>query len=78
VVVHEGDNGGTWKVLLAKLEGKTSLGKPRRRWKNTIKTDLKGVEWGCGLDLSGSGQHKWRAVANTIIKLQIPQNSFNF
>jgi hypothetical protein len=39
-VVHEGEGRGTWKVLLAKLEGKISLGKPRRRWKNMIKTDL--------------------------------------
>jgi len=36
-------------------QGRESLGRPGRRWQNNIKVDLKGVVWGCGLDLSGSG-----------------------
>jgi hypothetical protein len=31
--------------LAGKPEGKTSLGRPRRRWKNNIKTDLKVIRW---------------------------------
>ena len=37
-------------------EQRLPLGKPRRRWKNNIKMDLQEVEWGHGLNLSGSGQ----------------------
>jgi len=31
-------------------EGKGPLGRPRRRWEDTIKMDLKEVGWGHGLD----------------------------
>jgi hypothetical protein len=48
-VVHEGDSRGTWKVLvLQSLREKSSLGKPRRRRKNTMKTDFK--EWDGSVD----------------------------
>jgi hypothetical protein len=38
------------KILFGKPEGMRPLGKYRRRWKNDIKTDLKGLacEWKCG------------------------------
>jgi hypothetical protein len=42
-----------YKVLVGKAEGKRPLGKPRRRWEDSVKMVLK--EIGCGLDLSGSG-----------------------
>jgi len=32
------------------LFGKSLLGKPRRKWKNYIKTDLQEVEWGHEMD----------------------------
>ena len=32
-----------------------TLERPRRRWEDSIKTDLPEVGWGHGLDLSGSG-----------------------
>ena len=39
---------GVHKVLVEKPEGKRSLGRPRRRWKDNIKTDLHEVGRGCG------------------------------
>jgi hypothetical protein len=44
------------KILVRNPEEKTPLGRPRRRWKNNIKTDLRelGV-WDCRLGLSASG-----------------------
>jgi hypothetical protein len=41
--------------LVGKPEGRRPLGRPRRRWKDNIKMDLRGVEWEFGLDRSGSG-----------------------
>jgi hypothetical protein len=38
---------GAYRVLMGKLEGKRSLGRPRHRWENNIKVDLKEV--GCGV-----------------------------
>jgi hypothetical protein len=34
------------KVLVAKLERKRPLGRPRRRWENEIKMDLREIGWG--------------------------------
>jgi len=32
---------GVYRVFVGKLEGKRPLGRPRRRWKNNIKIDLR-------------------------------------
>jgi hypothetical protein len=36
-----GDVRNSYKILPGKLEKKRSLGRPRRRWEDTIKMDLK-------------------------------------
>ena len=36
------------KVSVGKLEGKSPLGRPRRRWEDNIKMDLQEVGRGCG------------------------------
>jgi hypothetical protein len=43
-------------ILVGKPEGKRPVGRPRRKWVDNIKIDLKRdkMEW-CGLDRSGSG-----------------------
>jgi hypothetical protein len=33
------------KILFGKLEGKRPLRRPRHRWENNIKIDLKGIKW---------------------------------
>jgi len=48
-VVRMGERKGVYRVLVWKLEGKTSLGRPRHRWEDKIKVDLQEV--GCrGMD----------------------------
>jgi hypothetical protein len=37
---------GVYRVLVGKPEGKRTLGRPRRRWADNIRTDLQEV--GCG------------------------------
>jgi hypothetical protein len=39
---------GVHKVLVAKLEGKKPLGRPRRRWEDNINLDLQEAGKGCG------------------------------
>ena len=41
-----GDRSGVYRVLVGKPGGKGPLGRPRRRWEDTIKMDLEEV--GCG------------------------------
>jgi hypothetical protein len=40
-----GDRRGAYRVLVGRPDGKVTLGRPRRRWEDTIKTDLQEVGW---------------------------------
>jgi hypothetical protein len=41
-----GEERNVYKVLMGRPEGKRSLGRPRRRWEDGIRIDLR--EIGCG------------------------------
>jgi hypothetical protein len=43
------------RALVGKPEGRRPLGRPRRRWEDNIKMDLREAGWGRGMDRSGSG-----------------------
>jgi hypothetical protein len=52
-----GEERKVYKVLVGKFEGKRPLGRPRRRWEDGIRMDLREIDLrGCGLDSTGSGQ----------------------
>jgi hypothetical protein len=38
-----------YRILVLKPEGKRPLGRPRRRWEDSIKMDLREIGWG-GMD----------------------------
>jgi hypothetical protein len=54
-VAHVREERKVYKVLMGKPEGKISLGRPRRRWENGIRIDLKEVGLEDGLDSTSSG-----------------------
>jgi hypothetical protein len=35
----------SYRILVGKLEGKRPRGRPRRRWVNNIKMDLREIGW---------------------------------
>jgi len=43
-----GEGKGVYRVLVGKPEGKRPLGRPRHRWEDNIKMDLREVGGGCG------------------------------
>jgi hypothetical protein len=50
-----GENSNACRLLVGKAEGKTPLGRQRRRWMDNIKMNLGEIGWGlCGLNWSGS------------------------
>jgi hypothetical protein len=53
--------------------GVETLGRPRRRWEDNIKMDLREVGWG-GMDWINLAQDRdrWRAVVNTVMNLRVP------
>jgi hypothetical protein len=44
-----GEERKVYKVLVGKPEGKRSLGRPRRRWEDGIRMDLREIGWGVDL-----------------------------
>jgi len=44
-----GDRRGAYRALMGRPEGKRPLGRPRRRWEDSIKMDFQKVGWG-GMD----------------------------
>jgi hypothetical protein len=45
-VVCLGEEKNVYKVLMGKPEGKIPLGRPRHRWEDGIRMDLKEIGWG--------------------------------
>jgi hypothetical protein len=68
-----GERRGKYRVLVGKPEGRRPLGRPRRRWKDNIKTDLREV--GCGyVDWIGLAQDRdgWRRLVSAVMNLRVP------
>jgi hypothetical protein len=40
-----GENRNAYRILVGKPEGKRPLGRPRRRWVDNIKIDLREIIW---------------------------------
>jgi hypothetical protein len=52
-VARIGEKRNAYRILVVKPEGKRPLERPRHRWVDNIKMDLREIRWD-GLDLSGS------------------------
>jgi hypothetical protein len=59
-----GEERKVYKVLVGKLEGKRPLGRPRHRWEDGIRMDLKEIGLGVWMD-------RWRAVVSAVMKLRV-------
>jgi hypothetical protein len=62
-----------YRILVGKPEGMRPLGRPRRRWADNIKMDLRDIGWD-GMDWIDLAQDRdqWRALVNTVLKLRVP------
>jgi hypothetical protein len=59
------------KVLVGKPEGKRPLGRPRRRWEDGVRMNLRefslgGVDW----IRMAQGRDRWRAVVSAVMNLR--------
>ena len=71
-------NGGgeirsAFKILTGKPTGKRPLGRPRRRWEDNSRMDLKevGINAGNWVDLA-QDRNYWRALVNAALNLRVP------
>jgi hypothetical protein len=58
-----GERGGAYRALVAEPEGRRPLGRPRHRWEDNIKMDLREVGWGSvdWIDLA-QDRDRWQAL----------------
>jgi len=68
-----GKGRGVYRVLVGKLEGRRPLGRPRRRWEDNIRMDLREVRCG-SVDWMELAQDRgrWRALVSAVMNLRVP------
>jgi hypothetical protein len=60
---------------VGKPEGKKPLGRPRRRWMNNVRMDLREVGWSdVGWIGLAKDRNMWRALVNSVLKLRVQLN----
>jgi hypothetical protein len=67
-----GEGRNVYRVLVGKPEGKSPLGRSRRRWEDGVKMDLEQIAWG-GVEWIHLAQDRdrWRAVVNAVMNLRV-------
>jgi hypothetical protein len=74
-VARMGEKRNVYRLLVGKPDGKSSLGRPRRRWMDNIKMNLVDI----GLDELGwiclaQVGCRWRTVVKSVMNVRVPQN----
>jgi hypothetical protein len=62
-----------YRILVGKREGKRPLGRPIRRWGDSIKINLREIGWD-GMDWIDLAQDRdqWRTLVNTAMNVRVP------
>jgi hypothetical protein len=71
-VARRGEGEVIYRVLIGRPEGKRPLGRPRRRWEDNIKMDLRetGINGANWIQLA-QDRVQWRACVNTVMNLRV-------
>jgi hypothetical protein len=71
-VARMGEERTIYNVLVGKPEGKRPLGRPRRRWEDGFRMDLREICFG-GVDWIRLSQDwdRWRAVVSAVMNLRV-------
>jgi hypothetical protein len=72
-VAHMGEGRGVYRVLVGKPKGKRPLGRPRNKWEDNIKLDLRetGIDGANWIRLAHD-RVQLQAFVNRVINLQVP------
>jgi hypothetical protein len=70
-----GEKRNPYRLLVGKPEGKSPLGRPKRRWVDNIRMDLVEVGW---TDVHWIGlaqdRDRWRALVNDVMNRRVPKH----
>jgi hypothetical protein len=72
-VARMGEVRSAYNILVGRPEGRRPLRRPRRRWEDNIKVDLREIGFG---DVDwihwAQDRDRWRALVNTVMNLRVP------
>jgi hypothetical protein len=72
-VAHTGEMRSAHTILIGQSEWKRRLGKPRLRWEDNIRMDLKEIGWECVEWMyQGEDRDRWWALVNTVMSIRVP------
>jgi hypothetical protein len=71
-VPQMGEKRNFYRILVGKPEGKGLLGRPRHRWVDSVKMNLRETGWG-GMDWINLAQDRdqWRTFVNVVMNLWV-------
>jgi hypothetical protein len=71
-VARMGEERKVYKVLVGKPKGMRPLGRPRRRWEDGIRIDLREIGVGCVNWIRlAQDTDRWRAVVSAVMNLRV-------
>jgi hypothetical protein len=72
-VARMGEGRGVYRVLVGRSESKRPLGRPRHRWDDSVKMDIRetGIDGANWIRLA-QDRVQWRAFVNTVMNLRVP------
>jgi hypothetical protein len=70
---RNGEKRDVYMTLVGRPERKRPLRRPRIRWVDNIKMDLRETGWG-GMDWTDLAEDRdqWRALVNTVTNIRVP------
>jgi hypothetical protein len=74
-----GEKRNSCRILVVTLQGTRAFGRPRRRWKDNVKTNLREIGWGGmdWIDMDHDG-NRWKALVNMVMNLWVPEDVGKF
>jgi hypothetical protein len=72
-VARMGEGRGGYRILVGRPERKKPVGRPRHKWEDNIKIDLRdmGIDGANWIELA-QDRVQWRAFVNTVMNLRLP------
>jgi hypothetical protein len=67
-IARMGAKRNAYGILVGKPEGKRPLGRPRRKWVDNVKMDLRDIGW----DGVAQERDQWKALVKKVMNLRVP------